>query len=262
MSAMAPSAGLWECSVVGAAAAVHLWGAGGSASSLEGRRRRLPTRGRPHWSRAFNNAGNDRSIERGGVDENGSVRDGRVRDGELVDSRGQEAEASTEQPASEREANGRKAVLMDFLLGLGNPDLGRGVVVPPLRCCGRHRRCMTSSSSSSSPGGLVAADNDDDDETTLKRLATPLTATLSITSMRTRTRGEDRGADGNDDDKAIGGNNDVRHPKQRHMAVVASTHPAPPCASMLGMYPMRQEKEEERTMEWEEEAGKMVGVQK
>ena len=100
MSAMAPSAGLWECSVVGAAAAVHLWGAGGSASSLEGRRRRLPTRGRPHWSRAFNNAGNDRSIERGGVDENGSVRDGRVRDGELVDSRGQEAEASTEQPAS------------------------------------------------------------------------------------------------------------------------------------------------------------------
>jgi hypothetical protein len=31
---------------------------------------------------------------------------------------------------------------------------------------------------------------------------------------------------------------------------------------MLGMYPMRQEKEEERTMEWEEEAGKMVGIQK
>jgi hypothetical protein len=28
----------------------NLWGAGGSASSLEGRWRRLPTRGRPHWS--------------------------------------------------------------------------------------------------------------------------------------------------------------------------------------------------------------------
>jgi hypothetical protein len=31
---------------------------------------------------------------------------------------------------------------------------------------------------------------------------------------------------------------------------------------MLGKYPMRQEKEEERTMEREEEAGKMLGVQK
>ena len=108
---------------------------------------------------------------------------------------------------------------------------------------------MTSSSLSLSPGGLVATDNDDNDETTLKRLAMSLTATsLSITSTRTRTRGEDGGADGDDDDKAIGGDNDVRHPKQRHTAVVASPHPAPPCASMLGMYPMRQEKEEERTM--------------
>jgi hypothetical protein len=88
MSAMAPSTGLWECSVVGAAAAVHLWGAGGSASSLEGRWRRLPTRGRPRWSRAFNNAGDGRSVERGGDDEDGSARDGSARDGELVDSRG------------------------------------------------------------------------------------------------------------------------------------------------------------------------------
>ncbi len=63
-------------------------------------------------------------------------------------------------------------------------------------------------------------------------------------------------------DKAIGGNDNARHPKQWHMAVVVSPNPAPPCASMLDMSPMRQEKEEERTMEWEEEAGKMVGVQK
>jgi hypothetical protein len=41
------------------------WGAGGSASSLEGRRRRLPTRGRPHWSRAFNNAGDGTGTSRG-----------------------------------------------------------------------------------------------------------------------------------------------------------------------------------------------------
>ncbi len=158
MLAMAPSAGLWECSVVGAAAAVHLWGAGGSASSLEGRQQRLLTHGRLHWSRALNNAGDGRSIERGGDNEDGSARDGSARDGELVDSRGQEAEASTQQPASKREANGRKAALADFFLGLGNPDLGRhdaamafGVVAPPLRRCGRHRccglhcRCMTSS---------------------------------------------------------------------------------------------------------------------
>ena len=85
---------------------------------------------------------------------------------------------------------------------------------------------------------------------------------LRTTSTRMRRRGEDGGADGDDDDKAIGGNDDVRHPKQRHTAVVASPHPAPPCASMLGMYPMRQEKEEERTMEREEEAGKIIGVQK
>jgi hypothetical protein len=37
------SEGLWGCSVVGAAAVVHLWGAGGGAS-LEGRRWRHPTR--------------------------------------------------------------------------------------------------------------------------------------------------------------------------------------------------------------------------
>jgi hypothetical protein len=159
MPAMAPSAGLWECSVVGAAAAVHLWGAGGSASSLEGHRRHLPTRGRPHWSRAFNNVSDGRSVERGGDDEDGSARDGSARDGELVDLRGREAEASTQQPASKREANGRKAALTDFLLGLGNPDLGRhdaamafGVVA---RRCGRHRRCMTYSLLSSSPGDLL-----------------------------------------------------------------------------------------------------------
>jgi hypothetical protein len=39
------SEGLWGCSVVGAAAVVHPWGAGGGASSLEGRRWRHPTRG-------------------------------------------------------------------------------------------------------------------------------------------------------------------------------------------------------------------------
>ena len=39
------SEGIWGCSVVGAAALVHPWGAGGGTSSLEGRRRRLPTRG-------------------------------------------------------------------------------------------------------------------------------------------------------------------------------------------------------------------------
>jgi hypothetical protein len=42
-----------------------LWGAGGSALSLEGRRRR-PTCGRPHWSCAFNNAGNGTGTSRGG----------------------------------------------------------------------------------------------------------------------------------------------------------------------------------------------------
>ena len=75
-------------------------------------------------------------------------------------------------------------------------------------------------------------------------------------------RCEDGGADGDDDNKAIGGDDDIHHPKQWLTAVVISPHPAPPCASMLGMSPMRQEKEEERTMEWEEEAGKMLGVQK
>jgi hypothetical protein len=43
-----------------------LWGAGGSASSLEGRRRRLLTCGRPHWSRTFNNAGDGTGALRGG----------------------------------------------------------------------------------------------------------------------------------------------------------------------------------------------------
>ena len=42
-----------------------LWGAGGSASLLEGRRWRLPTCGRPHWSRAFNNAGDGTGTLRG-----------------------------------------------------------------------------------------------------------------------------------------------------------------------------------------------------
>jgi hypothetical protein len=91
MSVMAPSAGLWECSVVGAAAVVHLWGAGGSASSLEGRRWRLPTCGRPHWSRACNNAGDGTGASRGGGDatrcdattswreQRGGVEDGCVR---------------------------------------------------------------------------------------------------------------------------------------------------------------------------------------
>ena len=43
------SAGLWGCSVVGAAAAVHPWGAGSSASMSERRRWRLPTRWRRRW---------------------------------------------------------------------------------------------------------------------------------------------------------------------------------------------------------------------
>ena len=63
---MAPLVGLWECNVVGAAAAVHLWGAGGSALLLEGCRWRHPTRGRPHWSHAFNNAGDGTGALRGG----------------------------------------------------------------------------------------------------------------------------------------------------------------------------------------------------
>ena len=46
----------------------------------------------------------------------------------------------------------------------------------------------------------------------------------------------------------------------QNTAAVVFPHPAPPCASVSGMSPMRQEKEEERTMEWEEEAGKMLGV--
>ena len=68
-----------------------LWGAGGSASLLEGRWRRLLTRGRPHWSRAFNNAGNGTGALRGGGgakrcdvttswrDQRGGVKDGCVR---------------------------------------------------------------------------------------------------------------------------------------------------------------------------------------
>ena len=54
---------------------------------------------------------------------------------------------------------------------------------------------------------------------------------------------------------------DNTHGQWWHMVVVASPHPAPPCASVSGMSPMRQEREEERTMEQEEEAGKMLGVQ-
>ena len=34
MTAMAPLVGLWECSVVGAAVAVHLWNAGGSRQRI------------------------------------------------------------------------------------------------------------------------------------------------------------------------------------------------------------------------------------
>ena len=67
------------------------WDAGGSASLLEGRRRRLPTRGRPHWSRAFNNAGDGTGASRGGGgakrcdattswrEQRGGVKDGCVR---------------------------------------------------------------------------------------------------------------------------------------------------------------------------------------
>jgi hypothetical protein len=43
------SAGLWGCIIVGAATGVHPWGACGSASLLEGRPRRLPTRGWRRW---------------------------------------------------------------------------------------------------------------------------------------------------------------------------------------------------------------------
>ena len=39
------SEGIWGCSVAGAAAVVHPWGAGSGALSLEGRRWRLPMRG-------------------------------------------------------------------------------------------------------------------------------------------------------------------------------------------------------------------------
>ena len=55
---------------------------------------------------------------------------------------------------------------------------------------------------------------------------------------------------------------DGSHGRWQHTAIVASPHPAPPCASVSGMSPMTQKKEEERTREREEEAGKMVGVQK
>ena len=67
------------------------WGAGGSASSLEGRQWRLPTCGRPHWSRAFNNAGDGTGASRGGGsakrcdattswrEQRGGVEDGCVR---------------------------------------------------------------------------------------------------------------------------------------------------------------------------------------
>ena len=55
---------------------------------------------------------------------------------------------------------------------------------------------------------------------------------------------------------------DGSHGRWQHTAIVASPHPAPPCASVLGMSPIRQEKEEGRPMEREEEFGKMLGVQK
>ncbi len=53
-------------------------------------------------SHAFENAGNDCDVKRGGKDAVGA------REGELVDSRGQEVEVLTQQPASKREASGRK----------------------------------------------------------------------------------------------------------------------------------------------------------
>jgi len=102
-----------------------LWGAGGSASSLEGRRRRLPTRGRPHWSRALNNAGDGTGASRGGGgakrcdattswhEQRGGVEDGCVR--RLPDKMGREAEARDNrrcdnQPANERQTRGEAPV--------------------------------------------------------------------------------------------------------------------------------------------------------
>ena len=55
---------------------------------------------------------------------------------------------------------------------------------------------------------------------------------------------------------------DEAHGQWRHTAIVPSPHPTPSCARVSGMSPMRQEKEEEMTMEWEEEAGKMLRVPK
>ena len=99
-----------------------LWGAGGSASLLEGRRRRLPTRGRPHWSRAFNNAGDGTGASRGkgGAkrcnattswrEQRGGVEDGCVRGLPLrnVTRGGVTRQQAMRQPASEREANERR----------------------------------------------------------------------------------------------------------------------------------------------------------
>ena len=62
------------------------------------------------------------------------------------------------------------------------------------------------------------------------------------------TRGEDGGQDGGEKRRG-------RWQQSR------GCHRIPFCASVPGMSPRRQEKEEERTMEWEDEAGKMLGVQ-
>ena len=159
MSAMAPSAGLWGCSIVGAVVAVHLWGAGGSALLLEGRWRRLPTRGQPHLSRSFNNTRDGRSVERGG-DEKMAAR--RMASWQIQEDE-RRRRRNNNQPANKRQMGGK--------LPSRNPDLGCrdaamafGVVALPLRRRGRHRHYMTSSSSSLSPGGIVATNDDDDDE--------------------------------------------------------------------------------------------------
>jgi hypothetical protein len=48
----------------------------------------------------------------------------------------------------------------------------------------------------------------------------------------------------------------------RHVAIVAPPYPATPYASVSGMSCRSQEEEEERTIEQEEDAGRMSGVQK
>ena len=92
----------WGCSVVGAAAAVHPRGAGGSTSSLEGQRWRLLMHG-PLVAALV--AARQRDYGGGIVwmAGGGSASVGRRW-------RGREAEALTQQLASEQEVNGRKGV--------------------------------------------------------------------------------------------------------------------------------------------------------